>query len=198
VSDSDWLKEATAGSTPLDPDEAVGLIPSHIYRTAQLDQWEHENILTAEIWAFAHKRRAVLSDSFVRRLHKQMFDRTWRWAGMYRKSEKNIGVAPYSIATGVADTVGDAAHWIEKKIFQMDEIAVRVHHRLVSVHPFSNGNGRHARLFANILLYQHDVPPLSWGRLMFKDVNDARLAYLDALRAADRQDYHMLLKFARG
>lgn len=197
MSDSDWLKDATAGSTPIDPDEGVGLIPSHIHLVGQLNQWEHENILAAELWIFSHKRRAVLSEPFVRRLHKRMFDKTWRWAGTYRKSEKNIGVPPYSIATGVADTVSDAVHWIEKSVFPLDEIAVRIHHRLVSVHPFPNGNGRHARLFANTLLYQYDVPPLTWGRLTFDNVNDARLAYLDAIRAADRHDYAGLLELAR-
>lgn len=197
MSDSDWLKDATAGATPIDPDEAVGLIPSHIHRVAQLDQWEHENILAGELWVFGHKRSAVLSEPFVRTLHKTMFDRTWRWAGTYRKSGKNIGVAPHSIATGVADAVGDAAHWLEKSVFPLDETAIRLHHRLVSVHPFPNGNGRHARLFANTLLHQYDAPPLTWGRLTFNNVKDARLAYLDAIRAADRQEYGGLLKLAR-
>ena len=81
------------GATPLDPDEAAGLIPSHIANHGQLNEWEMVNILAGEQWAFGRRHPDLLGNGFICRLHKRMFGDTWRWAGTFRSTEKNIGVA---------------------------------------------------------------------------------------------------------
>ena len=134
------------GATRLAPDEAEGLIPSHIATREQLDEWEAENILAAERWLAGGRKRDVLDDRFLRRLHKQMFGRTWRWAGRYRGTEKNIGVAPERIAVELRNLVEDTRAQLAHPDTPLDAVAARFHHRLVSIHPFPNGNGRHARL----------------------------------------------------
>jgi Fic-DOC domain mobile mystery protein B len=182
------------GATPLDEDESEGLIPEHITTREELNEWEHANIGVAEIWAFARKRADILSPDFVRELHNKMFDETWTWAGQYRRTGKNIGVPAYEIPTQVRNACDDAAFWIENRSYPLPEIAARYHHRLVYVHPFPNGNGRHARLSADILLHNADMRRLRWGGNLERE-SDARQAYLQALRAADGGNFIPLLSY---
>jgi Fic-DOC domain mobile mystery protein B len=188
----------SAGATPLDPDEAAGLVPGHITTREQLDEWEAENILAGERWAAGSaKRRAVLDDAFLRELHRQMFERTWKWAGAYRASEKNIGIAPERVAEEVHKLVEDTKAQLAAKVAPIDEIAARFHHRLVSIHPFPNGNGRHARLLTDLLLAANGAQPFPWGRGDLEHAGEARERYLAALRAADARDFAPLLAFVR-
>ena len=126
-----------------------------------------------------------------------MFDETWRWAGQFRQSGKNIGVEPHQIITQLGNLCADGKYWIENKSFATDEIAVRFHHRLVSVHPFANGNGRHARLVADLLLLYAKLPALTWGGQSLDVEGATRSEYLSALRRADKGNYKQLLDFAR-
>jgi Fic-DOC domain mobile mystery protein B len=185
------------GSTPLDPDEKEGLIPAHIETQGQLNAWEAVNILKAYDWAFRRKRTDLLTDSFVRELHVRMFDDTWTWAGTYRKSGKNLGVLPFEIPVKVRDSLDDASHWIKHRTFPLDVIAVRLHHRLVTVHPFPNGNGRHTRLMSDLLMSNHDQPKFSWGGGDILEGAELRSRYIAALHAADNGDIEPLLHFAR-
>lgn len=185
------------GATPLDPDEAIGLIPAHITTCEQLDEWEAENILAGTRWAAARRRKDVLDDLFVRELHRRMFGRTWKWAGNYRATAKNIGVPPERIAVEVRKLMDDVKVQIERKVAPLDEIAARFHHRLVSIHPFANGNGRHARLMADLLLAANGAEPFDWGRGDLVHEGDARKHYLEALRAADARNFAPLLAFVR-
>jgi len=186
------------GATPLDPDEAAGLIPSHIATHGQLNEWELVNILEGERWAFSRKHGNLLSVEFVRRLHKQMFGNTWRWAGTFRSTEKNIGIDPARIQPALLDLFKDAQSQLEHKSYPLDEIAVRFSHRLVSIHPFANGNGRLSRTMADLLLAQQSAGRFSWGAgTNLVEGGDARQAYLDALRAADAKDYRPLVAFVR-
>jgi Fic-DOC domain mobile mystery protein B len=188
----------TAGTTPLDPDESVGLVPGHIATREQLDEWEAENILAGERWAAgAAKRREILDDAFLRELHRQMFERTWKWAGSYRASEKNIGIAPERVAGEVRKLLEDTKAQLAGKVAPTDEIAARFHHRLVSIHPFPNGNGRHARLLTDLLLAANGAEPFTWGRGDLEHAGEARERYLAALRAADARDFAPLLAFVR-
>jgi Fic-DOC domain mobile mystery protein B len=138
---------------------------------------------------------------FLRELHRQMFSSVWRWAGRYRKTEKNIGVDPTAIAVAVRDLVGDALVWVtavdSPSAWSPDEIAVRFHHRLVWIHPFPNGNGRHSRASADLLLTTLAVQPFTWGRSNLSEPNEVRDRYLASLRAADGGDFTPLLAFAR-
>lgn len=161
-----------AGATPLDADEAAGLLPGHITSREQLDEWESENILEGERWARSTaRRRDTLDDAFLRELHRRMFGRTWKWAGSYRATEKNIGIAPPRIAEEVRKLLDDTRARLAAKV---------------------------APLLTNLLLEANDAKPFSWGRDDLEHAGEARDRYLTALRAADARDFAPLLAFVRG
>lgn len=151
------------GATPLDPDEAAGLLPSHIANHAQLNEWEMINILEGERWAFSRRHKKMLENEFIRRLHKRMFGDTWRWAGSFRTTEKNIGIDPLQIQPALHNLCEDVKTQIEYQSYPLDEIAARFSHRLVAIHPFANGNGRLSRTIADLLLVQHGAERFTWG-----------------------------------
>lgn len=183
-------------ATPLAPEERVGLIPSHVTLKGELNELELANILEADEWAFSRKRN-VVSEPFLRSLHRRMFGHVWRWAGKYRKSERNLGVESFRIEPELRQLLGDVGYWMEHQTFPADEIAVRFHHRLVFIHPFPNGNGRWSRLAADLLIVQLAGERFTWGRVNLQDPGDTRRAYIEALRAADRHDIAPLVRFAR-
>lgn len=189
--------EYAPGATPLDPDEPDGLIPRHVSTRGQLDEWEHLNIIEAEEWAFAKKRSDVLTDHFFRELHRRMFGGTWAWAGTYRKTDKNIGIPWPRIPEAVRNMCDDAQAWIKYTTFPAEEAAVRLHLRSVQVHAFSNGNGRHARLLADLLLHTLGLPRLSWSGADLQQPSVTRSAYISALREADEGNVSALIRFAR-
>jgi len=186
------------GNTPLSPEELAGLIPS-LATKEELNEWERENILYAREWATKDRASAVdvVSDSYIRKLHEKMFDQTWKWAGQYRNTEKNIGVPFHEIREQLGGLVGDVRYWIENQTYSADEIAIRFHHRLVQIHPFPNGNGRHARLIADLLVMKLGQPSFTWGARDLVKAGEARAKYLEAIRAADDGDIKLLLIFAR-
>lgn len=184
-------------TTPLDTSETEGLIPTHIRTQAELNHWEEENILRAQGWAFARRRNDLLAERFVRLLHRRMFDETWEWAGVYRKTGKNLGVPAHQISTSVHDVCETVKYWLAQGTFPIDEIAVRLHHRLVQVHPFPNGNGRHARLMADLLLFRTQKRLFTWGKVNLSHPGKMRDRYLDALKQADGGDIRALTEFAR-
>lgn len=186
------------GATPLGADEARGLLLSHITNRTELDRWEQENIIIAEAWAFRRKPRDILTEGFSKNLHKRMFDAVWRWAGDFRTTSKNIGVPAWQITSVLKNLCDDCAAWIEYSTYPPDEIAVRFHHRLTTIHPFPNGNGRHVRLMTDILLvHQLGQPRFTWGSGNLVNAGECRQQYITALRAADRHDYTALLAFVR-
>ncbi len=193
---SDPLFEQDDAATPLTHEERDGLIPSYITLRRELNQAEQENILAAEEWAFARKRD-VLSEQALKSLHKRMFSRVWRWAGAFRQTERNIGVAPHQIAIELRKLLEDCRYWIDRNTYPVDEIAARFHHRLVWIHPFPNGNGRHARLATDLLLVSLGRQRFTWGRANLVDAGQTRQAYVAALRAADAKDVRPLLGFVR-
>jgi len=186
------------GATPLDPDEIEGLLLSHITTRGELDRWEQENIVEAEAWAFRRAQGDILTDGYVKRLHKRMFGHVWRWAGTYRKTWKNIGIHAGEIAVAVRNLSEDCTAWIAHDVYPPDEIAARFHHRLTAIHPFPNGNGRHARLMTDILLvHLLHQPRFTWGSGNLVNAGACRKQYVNALRAADQHDYKPLLSFVR-
>lgn len=182
-------------STPLTPEEREGLKPKWITLRRELNEFETRNILDAEMWFATHKQRDVLNDTFLMKLHKRMFGQVWKWAGEYRATERNIGVAPYQIPVKLKGLFDDVKFWIENHTFPNLEIAVRLHHRLVLIHPFPNGNGRISRLMADLLMQQLGEPRLYWGDGNLTDITELRKKYIDALHAADAGDYSGLIKF---
>jgi Fic-DOC domain mobile mystery protein B len=193
------LFTAGDGNTPLSPEEQNDLLPD-LTAKEELNEWERLNILEAYGWALDQRnlhRQDPLTEAYLRELHRHMFDQTWRWAGKYRSTEKNIGIPHYQIRESLAALLGDTRYWLEHKTFEADEFAVRFHHRLVWIHPFANGNGRHARLMADILVQRQGRPAFTWGRADMIHPGDFRRQYIDALRAADANDITLILKFAR-
>jgi Fic-DOC domain mobile mystery protein B len=172
------------------------LIPAHIAYRRELNEAEQENIARAQEWALG-RRRDLLSEKFIVALHKQMLGDVWRWAGKLRSSPRNIGIDYWLIPVELRRLLDDCKAWIRFNSYPPDEIAVRFHHRLVQIHPFPNGNGRHARLMADLLVMRLGCERFSWGRESLRDPGAARARYIDALRAADRHDVSQLLAFSR-
>lgn len=193
---SDPLLPQDDGSTPLTDEESEGLKPSYVTTHGELNAAEQDNILQADGWASRYKNK-VLNRDFLNDLHQRMFGNVWKWAGKYRQTGKNIGVDAYRIATDLQELIDDCTYWIEHSTYNPDEIAARFHHRLVYIHPYPNGNGRHARLAADLLLRSMDGERFTWGRTNLVDPGATRAQYTDALRAADGHDYAPLLEFVR-
>lgn len=185
--------DPVSGATPLYLDESADLIPGHLLTRAQLNRWEQENILAATLWT-QRTRFSALEEGTIRELHRRMFDRTWVWAGTYRRADKNIGMEWHSIPEEVRKLVDDGAYWIREGVFTIDEAAVRLHHRLVHIHPFPDGNGRHARLWCDLLLEQNGRRPILWQSDQLGSAGKARRVYISSLRAADGGNLEPLLE----
>ena len=183
-------------ATPLTPDERAQLIPTYITTRAQLNEAEQANIADADLWAFRRKRD-VLDEAFLLNLHKRMLNGVWKWAGSFRQTERNIGIQAYRIGVELRQLLDDVRYWVEHQTFSPDEIAVRFHHRLVFIHPFPDGNGRHARLAADLLAVQLGQKRFSWGSANLVTADETRATYVAALKAADAHDIGPLLAFGR-
>ena len=184
------------GQTPLDPDEARGLLPDWVSNRDDLNLAEEQNISTGITWGRSViGRQEVLSEDFLRALHQNMFGRVWEWAGRYRDTERNIGIAPHAISSNLRNLLLDAKAWDQYRTYPLDERAARLHHRLTAIHPFPNGNGRWARVFTNLYLEQSVAAKFSWGNSLNPELR--RASYLGAIRLADAHDYSALLEFVR-
>jgi Fic-DOC domain mobile mystery protein B len=193
---TDSLVPEDDGGTELSEEEREGLIPSYITLRNELNEAEQANILEAEDWAFA-RNRDPLDEYFLDNLHKRMFGNVWKWAGTHRTTGKNIGVDAYRIPTDLRQLLDDCRYWIENGTYEPDEFAARFHHRLVAIHCYPNGNGRHARLAADLLLRKMGQERFSWGGKNLVDLKETRKRYIAVLRAADGHDIGPLLDFVR-
>jgi len=189
------------GQTPLEPEELEGIKIHSISTKAELDEHEQKNIEEAILWAMKLKLpyQKIISEKFIKDLHKNMYKNVWKWAGKFRTSEKNIGVKSYIIATELKILLDDTLFWIENKTYPADEIAIRFKHRLVFIHCFPNGNGRHSRLLADIIMEKiFNLPPFSWGIYQVGvEKEQMRAEYINAVKAADNHDYQPLLHFSQ-
>jgi Fic-DOC domain mobile mystery protein B len=185
------------GATPLDPDERAGLKHRHVTTRGELDQLEQANIEGGLAWLARSRKRDVLTEEFVRELHRRLFGDVWNWAGTFRLTEKNIGIDPFYIPVQLRALLDDSRYWVEHSTFAPLEAAARFHHRMVQIHPFQNGNGRHARIAADVYLercFAHE--PVDWtAGHNLQTMNERRALYIAALRTADAGDYTPLLKF---
>lgn len=194
------LFQAPDDATPLEAEEREQLRQSWITNRGDLNIAEHENIIDGAAWAGGLRRRRpadMLSADFALRLHQRMFGDVWKWAGTYRTTARNIGIDAYRIGVEVAQLMDDVRYWLAHNTYPPDEIAVRLHHRLTAIHPFPNGNGRHARLMADLLVERLGGTPFSWGGGSLVETGELRGRYVEALRAADDHDMGPLLAFAR-
>ncbi len=185
------------GHTELSEDDRQGLIPSYIATRGDLFDAEQRNVSAALLRRRAPNPSQLLDDKYLRDLHRAMFGEVWAWAGQYRTTQTNIGIDPRRIATAVRLLVDDARAWVEHESFPPDDLAVRFHHRLVAIHPFPNGNGRHGRVAANYLIEGLGRDHFSWGANLDATTGELRSAYLHAIQQADGGDTSQLLAFAR-
>ncbi|MCE9587839.1 MAG: mobile mystery protein B [Verrucomicrobia bacterium] len=187
------------GATPLTPTEEEGLIPSHITLRSELNELEQANILEAETWLQTRERRSsALDPLFLKALHRRMFGTIWKWAGHYRKADRNIGVHWPMISSQLELLCREATAWRDEKAFTPDELAIRFHHKLVWIHCYPNGNGRHARLAADLLVMELGSTRFSWGGdSNLESPTEIRKHYIDSLKSADQHDHRALLAFAR-
>ncbi len=183
------------GATLLDAADLDDIVPSHVTTRRELNEWEQANILAALPWLA--RSRNIFTEHFVRTLHSRMFGETWKWAGHFRRTKTNIGAPWEQVPTLIQQLLSDVQYWIAHATYGHDEIGARFHHRLVSIHPFPNGNGRHARLMTDQLVRHLGDPPFTWGSESLDAAGTARSRYLEALRAADRGDCAALLAFVR-
>ena len=193
---TDGLVPTGDGHTELDEDERHDLIPTYIATRRELFDAEQRNITKALLRARPTVER-LLDDKYLRELHRSMFGDVWSWAGRYRTRETNLGVEPHVISTAVRTLVDDTRTWIDHATYPIDEIGARFHHRLVAVHPFVNGNGRHGRVATDLLLSALGRPAFTWGAHLAVDTGHLRREYREALMAADRGDLDALLAFVR-
>ncbi|HUB62346.1 MAG TPA: mobile mystery protein B [Puia sp.] len=190
------------GQTPIDTDEKEGLLIYSITTRQELDELEQRNIGQAIRWILERRKKftvaEVLTAEFVRELHNRMFGDTWRWAGKFRMTDKNLGVDKFQITVSLHTLLEDCKYWIENRTYGNDEIAIRLKHRIVSIHCFPNGNGRHSRLMADIMIEKvlgEEV--FSWGGKTLTNPAGSRTRYLAALKAADQGRYKPLIEFSR-
>lgn len=187
------------GATPLSPEMLDGLIPG-LTTQQELNEFEQLNIASAMRWAKRSRKlhKELVSMEALRFLHRKMLEDVWSWAGQFRVKDTNIGVAWHQIPEQLLKLCANVTYWQENKTWSPDEIAVRFHHKLVQIHPFPNGNGRHARLVADLMVQHEGRAPFSWGRHAIGVSGETRDTYLKALRLADRHQIERLLEFARG
>lgn len=194
------ILEYIEGQTPIDEEEKEGLLIKTVSTRGELDEFEQANIQEAVEWSMRRKfsREQILTENFLLLVHEKMFGAVWDWAGKKRKTNKNIGVDKSQISVEIRKLLDDCMFWMENKTFYPDEIAIRFSHRLVRIHLFPNGNGRHSRLIADILISNvYDRPVFTWGHHNLTKKSSVRKEYLNAIYKADYGDYESLVQFAR-
>lgn len=188
------------GQTPLDEEEKEGLRIPSITTREELDEFEQLNIEKAIQWTFGKKLKAeqLFSEKFIKELHKRMYGEVWKWAGTFRTSEKNIGIKSYLIAIELKQLLDDAIFWKQNNTYDSEELAIRFKHRLVSIHCFANGNGRHSRLIADLIVEKLFYSKFfSWGSANLVKATEARNKYIQAVRKADKNEIQQLIDFAK-
>jgi Fic-DOC domain mobile mystery protein B len=188
------------GQTPIDEDEKHGLLISSITTREELDEFEQLNIERAIEWTLNKKFKQddILSEQFVKELHKRMLEDVWQWAGKFRTTNKNIGVDWQNISVFLRQLLDDCKFWIEHKTYPEDEIAVRFSHRIVCIHCFPNGNGRHSRLIADVIInHIFNKPVFTWGREDLAKKGETRKRYINAIQEADKGNIAPLFEFSR-
>lgn len=181
------------GETPLD--DISGLKLKKITSRSDLDDAEAHNILKAYIKYTLNAsaiKKVIFDMGFFRKLHKEMFGEVWSWAGDFRTTQTSIGVNAHTIHQHFYHLQDDLKYW--EKEWDYRDSAVRLHHTLVKIHPFLNGNGRWARLATDLWLLKIGHQVLSWGGNI-TEVSIARTAYIAALKEADNGSYEGLKAF---
>lgn len=186
--------ETDNNSTPLTEEEKQQLNAKWITTRSELNELETKGLASAEIWLSKNKKD-IYNEIFLKQLHKKMFGNIWKWAGTFRTTERNIGVAPYEIQPKLRMLFDDTKFWVDNNVYSKKEIAVRFHHRLVQIHPFPNGNGRISRIMADLIMRSFGLKNLHWGKGNLTEISALRTKYIFALQEADRGNYTDLIDF---
>lgn len=182
----------------IDSEEIEGLKLRHITTRNELDRWEQENIQEAIGWLERKRKTDILTEEFICSLHSKMFGKVWKWAGTFRRTDKNIGVSYTQIRIELRQLLENTKYWIENGTFSPDEIAYRFHHKLVWIHLFPNGNGRHSRLMTDVILEEiFGADLFTWGQESLTNASTTRNQYIASLRSADNEDFSALAEFVR-
>ncbi|MFA5250493.1 MAG: mobile mystery protein B [Parachlamydiales bacterium] len=190
--------EYPEGATPID--DISGLKISWVTTQAHLNMVEAENIALA-IEKYLTKSINAPTSWFtvanLQRIHKDMFDDVWDWAGIFRTTQTIPGVRPYQIQSALKDLCDDVFYWNQNGCeMTFLEQAAQIHHRLVLIHPFPNGNGRFSRIVADRYLKGWKCSMPLWPNEIQKE-SQARKLYIKALRLADAGDYSLLMEFTK-
>ena len=188
------------GQTPLDEEEKEGLKIKSITTQEELDEFEQLNIEKAVEWTIhtKFKPEKILTEKFIKDLHKKMFGDVWKWAGEFRKTEKNIGIPWVQIGVELKNLLDDTEYWIENKTYPPEEIAIRFKHRIVSIHCFPNGNGRHSRMMADIMMESiFEKELFTWHQSNMVKPDSTRKEYIRSLKEADNGNINPLIEFAK-
>jgi len=188
------------GQTPLDEDEKEGLKIKTITTQGELDEFEQLNIEKAVEWTIHSnlKPNKILTEEFVKDLHRRMYGDVWKWAGEFRRTEKNIGIPWTQIGVRLKTLLDDTKHWIENETYSADEIAIRFKHRIVSIYCFPNGNGRHSRMMADIIMesiFKGEI--FTWHQSNMVRADETKKKYIDSLKEADNGNINPLIEFAK-
>ena len=188
------------GQTPLDEEEKEGLKIKSITTQGELDEFEQLNIEKAVEWTIHTKLKPenILTEKFIKDLHKKMYGDVWKWAGEFRRTEKNIGITWTKIGIELKNLLDDAKYWVENKTYSPEEVAIRFKHRIVSIHCFPNGNGRHSRIMADIIMesiFGEEI--FTWHQSIMVKADEIRKEYINALRKADNGNITPLIEFAK-
>ena len=189
------------GQTPIEAEEKAGLKIKTITTQGELDEFEQLNIEKAVEWTIHAKLtpEKMLTEKFVKDLHKRMFGDVWKWAGEFRQTEKNLGISWTQIGVELRNLLDDTKYWIEHNTYSSEEIAIRFKHRIVSIHCFPNGNGRHSRMMADLIMesiFNQEI--FSWQQSNMVKADDTRKAYIKSLKEADHGSINPLIEFAKG
>lgn len=188
------------GQTPLSEDDKNGLLIDTITTQGELDEFEQKNVIKGIEWTYGKNIsiEKLLSEEYLVQLHKKMYGEVWKWAGNLRRTETNIGVQPHMIGIELRQLLDDVKYWTENKVYRPIEIALRFKHRLVSIHCFPNGNGRHSRLMADLIMEKlYNESFFNWGGSGLVKADELRNRYISALREADNGNLEDLIGFAQ-
>jgi Fic-DOC domain mobile mystery protein B len=186
------------GATPLDHDQIIGIRLSHLTTMGELDEVEDLNIQRGLEWLDRQKSDNYLSKEFLCKLHEKLFGDVWKWGGKFRTTEVNISkYRSYDVGPQLLNFFEDLKLWISSGKMSWDEIAAEAHHRLVSIHPFPNGNGRTTRIYTQYLLRRNNQKEPTWMGSLANDPKLRRSTYIKALQKADKGDFSLLIEFLK-
>jgi len=164
----------------------------------ELDELEDLNIQKGLEWLNRQKDPNYLSTEFICKLHEKLFGDVWKWAGKYRTAEVNISkYRYYDVAPQLKNLFEDAKLWIQHGKMSWEEISEEMHKRLVTIHPFTNGNGQTTRIYVEYVQKRNNQGIPRWMASMSHSPAKRRDKYIQALRSADKGDFGPLIEFMK-